>query len=185
MNKERLRIFTEGMFYSTMKYCLQVLQNKVNRILLGKWRDISTEELCSQTKSLSVQQMVASCTLNTALKILRTKKPTFLHSKFKLNQRSTAFLQPMRKRVCREGFVNRAITLLNMAGDSFQQETTEKVSKKMVNEWVKENIDIKPKKTSKSSRFQQVQRRQNAVAEPDQADLPNRDRQRQIKSNLI
>ena len=50
----------------------------------------------------------------------------------------------------------------------------------MVNEWVKENIDIKPKKTSKSSRFQQVQRRQNAVAEPDQAELPNRERQRQI-----
>ena len=162
-----------------------MLQNKVNRILLGKWRDISTEELCLQTKSLSVQQIVASSTLNTALKILRTKKPTFLHSKFNLNQRSTAFLQPLRKSVCREGFVDTAITLLNMAGDSFQQETTEKVSKKMVNEWVKENIDIKPKKTSKSSRFQQVQRRQNAVAEPDQAELPNRERQRQITDFFI
>ena len=114
MNKERLRIFTEGIFYSTLKYGLQVfgnvfglekyketgsrysaftqamnhdlqvLQNKVNRILLRKWRDISTEELCLQTKSLSVQQMVASSTLNTALKILRTKKLTFLHSKFNL-----------------------------------------------------------------------------------------------------
>ena len=80
MNKERLRIFTEGIFYSTLKYCLpvfgnvfgleryketgcgysaytqaanhdlQVLQNKVNRILLGKWCDISTEELCLFSK---------------------------------------------------------------------------------------------------------------------------------------
>ena len=210
MNKERLRIFTEGIFYSTMKYCLpvfgnvfglekyketgsryssytqaanhdlQVLQNKVNRILLGKWRDISTEELCSQTKSLSVQQMVASCTLNTALKILRTKKPTFLHSKFNLNQRSTAFLQPMRKRVCREGFVNRAITLLNMAGTSFQHECSEKESKKLVNEWVKENIDIKPKPTSKTIRFQQVHKKQNTGAEIGQAEYPKKGGQRQI-----
>ena len=107
MNKERLRIFTEGIFYSTMKFCLpvfgnvfglekyketgsrfssytqsanhdlQVLQNKVNRILLGKWRDILKEELWFQTKSLSAQQMEASSTLKTASKILRTKKPTF------------------------------------------------------------------------------------------------------------
>ena len=138
-----------------------MLQNKVNRILLGKWRDISTEELCRQSKSLSVQQMVASSTLNTALKILRTKKPTFLYSKFNINQRSTAFLQSLRKRVCREGFVNRAITLLNMAGTSFKQECTEKESKTLVKEWVKANIDIKPKPTSKNIRFQQVQKKQN------------------------
>ena len=59
----------------------------------------------------------------------------------------------MRKRVCREGFVNRAITLLNMAGTSFQHECSEKESKKLVNEWVNKNIDIKPKPTSKNIRF--------------------------------
>ena len=80
----------------------------------------------------------------TALKILRTKKPTFLHSKFNLNQRSTAFIQPLRKSICREGFVDRAISLLNMAGASLRHESTEKVSKKMVNNWVKKHIDIKP-----------------------------------------
>ena len=210
MNKERLRIFTEGIFYSTLKYGLQVfgnvfglekyketgsrysaftqamnhdlqvLQNKVNRILLRKWRDISTEELCLQTKSLSVQQMVASSTLNTALKILRTKKPTFLYSKFNLNQRSTAFIQPLRKSICREGFVDRAISLLNMAGASLRHESTEKVSKKMVNDWVKKHIDIKPKPSSKNFRFQQVQQKQNRVAETDLAVFPNSERQRQI-----
>ena len=210
MNKKRLREFTEGIFYSTLKYCLpvfgnvfglekyketgsrysaftqaanhdlQVLQNKVNRILLGKWRDISTEELCLQTKSLSVQQMVASSTLSMALKILRTKKPTFLYSKFNLNQRGTAFLQPMRKSICRESFVDRAITLLNMAGASLRCECTEKVSKKLINEWVKKNIDIKPKPTSKSVRFQQLQQTQNTVIEPVQAEVDNRSRQRQI-----
>ena len=159
---------------------LQVLQNKVNRILLGKWRDISKEELCFQTKSLSAQQMVASSTLSMALKILRTKKPTFLHSKFNLNQRGTAFLQPMRKSICRESFVDRAITLLNMAGASLRCVCTEKVSKKLINEWVKENIDIKPKPTSKSVRFQQLQQTQNTVIEPVQAEVDNRSRQRQI-----
>ena len=67
-----------------------------------------------------------------------------------------------------------------MAGASLRCECTEKVSKKLINEWVKENIDIKPKPTSKSVRFQQLQQTQNTVIEPVQAEVDNRSRQRQI-----
>ena len=67
-----------------------------------------------------------------------------------------------------------------MAGASLRHESTEKVSKKMVNDWVKKHIDIKPKPSSKNVRFQQVQQKQNRVAETDLAVFPNSERQRQI-----
>ena len=50
----------------------------------------------------------------------------------------------------------------------------------MVNDWVKKHIDIKPKPSSKNFRFQQVQQKQNRVAETDLAVFPNSERQRQI-----
>ena len=94
MSKVRLRTFAEGIFYSKLKNCLQVfgnvfgiekykeqgsrytsytksanhdlqvLQNKLNRVLLGDWRNLSTEELCARTNSLSVQQTIARSTID-------------------------------------------------------------------------------------------------------------------------
>ena len=192
MSSERLKAFAEGIFYSTLKYCLevfgnvfglqkykekssrytaytisankdlQVLQNKVNRLLLNKWKDISTEDLCRETGSLSVQQLIANSTLNTALKIIRTGKPSYLASKFVMNERSTAYIQPVRKSISSEGFINRALSLLNKAGPSIFTSISARESKKKVREWVLRNIEIKPKPKVKDMRFSNYPRCEQA-----------------------
>ena len=101
MKKENLKYFADGMFYSKLIYCLplfgnvigleeykednsrhqsftakdnqklQVLQNKLCRLLLSARYDTPTETLLNQTNSLSVQQMIGYHTL-----IFFYKKPT-------------------------------------------------------------------------------------------------------------
>ena len=89
MSKEKLRYFSSGIFYSKLNYCLpvfgnifgldkykeenrryfsftvkdnhnlQVLQNKLNKLLLNAQYNTSTADLLQQTDSLSIHQMVA------------------------------------------------------------------------------------------------------------------------------
>ena len=210
MSSERLRIFAEGIFYSTLKYCmqvygnvfglenykiggkryfsytvaanndLQVLQNKINRILLHKFKDISTEELCRQTKSLSVQQMIAVSTMTTAVKIIKTKKPRFLHSRFVINERKTALIQPLRKSLSCEGFVNRAISLINKMGLEVLDTRTDAQAKRMIREWVFKNISVKPRPMLQNMRFYQGNRRPQEVFETEGIDASTENRQLRI-----
>ena len=60
--------------------------------------------------------MIARSTIDTAVKIIRTEKPSYLFSKFVRNKRNTAFLQPLRKGISSEGFINRSKGLLNKMG---------------------------------------------------------------------
>ena len=55
---------------------LQVLQNKLNRLLLGAKYDTPTETLLRETKSLSVQQLIAYHTTLLMFKMLKIGKPT-------------------------------------------------------------------------------------------------------------
>ena len=96
MNKWSLKCYIDGIFNSKLNYCLpvfgnvlrldsyketstryisyttadnnelQILQNKVHRILLNADRNTSTKELCERADNLSVQQMIAHSTLTTA-----------------------------------------------------------------------------------------------------------------------
>ena len=93
----RLKMFSEGMFYFKLNYCLpvfghvfgldkyrdtktrnlsftkgdnrklQVLQNSVLRLLTGKVRKTPTTELLKSAGSLSIQQLVASHTLSVSM----------------------------------------------------------------------------------------------------------------------
>ena len=90
--------------------------------------------------------MIAVSTLSTALKILRTGKPSYLFSKFVVNERKTALIQKTRKCLSREGFVSRAVSLVNRIGISILDERS-------VREWVLTNINVKPKPSGKSLRF--------------------------------
>ena len=185
MSKARLQVFSEGIFYSKIKYCmqvygnvfnleryketgsryssftvsanndLQILQNKLNRIIINSrgTRAMSTRELCEMTKTLSVLQMIAVSTLSTALKILRTGKPSYLFSKFGMNDRKTALVQKTRKCLSSEGFVSRAVSLVNRMGISILDEGSGRVEKGRIQEWVLANINVKPKPSVKSLRF--------------------------------
>ena len=111
MSKKRLRLFASGIFYSKLNYCLpvfgnlfgldkykeensrytsytmannnslQVLQNKLNRLLTGSQYNTPTIELLQQTDSLSIQQMIAFQTIVLTFKILKSKKPSYLSRK--------------------------------------------------------------------------------------------------------
>ena len=83
------------MYYSKLKYCLLVFgnglrmdqyidwnssysQNNLNRLLLNARYDTTTEELLSETKELSVNQLSAFHTVLTAFKSIRSGKPRYL-----------------------------------------------------------------------------------------------------------
>ena len=199
MNSEKLRQFAAGIFYSKLSYCLpvfgnvfglekykmtnsrytaytmgdnhklQVLQNKLNRLLTGAKYNTPTADLLEQTGALSIQQMIGYQTIMMSSRIIKSKKPVYLSKRFQERQRGEGLrgglgylLQPsLSLTISREGFVNRAITLMNMLDESVKNESSPGVFRKKVHEWVKKNIDIKPK-----NRFQTLPRRQYHQEQP-------------------
>ena len=113
MTKTRLKLFSHGLFYSKLNYCLpvfgnvfgldryrvintrfaaftredsrrlQVLQNSVMRLITGSERSTPTTKLLELTSSLSVQQLVASQTLTLVHKVTQTSKPAYLAKRLK------------------------------------------------------------------------------------------------------
>ena len=57
---------------------LQVLQNNLNRLLLGASYDTPTEVLLKETNSLSIQQLIAYNTTLLAQKIINSGKPSYI-----------------------------------------------------------------------------------------------------------
>ena len=111
MERNNLKFFASGLFYSKLNYCLpvygnvlsleeykeensrhqsytakdngklQVLQNSLNRLLLSARYDTPTEELLQRTSSLSVQQMIAYHSGVLAYKIVKAGKPNYIAEK--------------------------------------------------------------------------------------------------------
>ena len=182
MSRRRLQLFASGLFYSKLSYCLpafgnvfgldkykevnsrytsftisdnnklQVLQNKLNRLLTGADRYTSTAELLERTNSISIQQMIAFQTLMMTYKIVKSKKPTYLSNRLKENTNdrvlrggSQSLSHPNQSlSISREGFINRGLTLMNMLNNSLRCEPEVENFKLGVREWVKSNIQIKP-----------------------------------------
>ena len=193
MSKKRLRLFASGIFYSKLNYCLpvfgnvfgldkykeennrytsytmadnnslQVLQNKLNRLLTGSPYNTPTIELLQQTNSLSIQQMIAFQTIVMTFKILKSKKPSYLSNKIQENSRSGGRLnQPnLSLSISKEGFIFRGITLMNMLDDSIRSENKVETFKARLWEWVKSNIAAKPK-----SKFPDIRERRIRPAPP-------------------
>ena len=111
--------------------------------------------------------MIAYSTLTTTLKILPSNKPSFLRSKFVRNGRDTAFIQSRRRGISKEGFVFRAIELANNAGDETMKAENIKDFKRKAIQWVKKNIEVKPRAKVKSSRFSQKVQTNNSGDEAD------------------
>ena len=65
---------------------LQVLQNKLNKLLLIADYNTSTADLLHQTGSLSVHQMVAYQTAVATYKIVKSGKPTYIAEKMQARQ---------------------------------------------------------------------------------------------------
>ena len=115
MTQLNLGFFANGMFYSKLIYCLpmygnvigmeqykeensshqsftasdnqrlQVLQTKLNRLLLGAKYDKPTETLLRETRSLSVQQLMAYHSSLLMHKMVQTGKLEYFQEKFRSN----------------------------------------------------------------------------------------------------
>ena len=86
---------------------------------------------------------------------LSSKKPDYLYKKFQRNQRNTAFIVQNRKGISREGFVYRAICLLNKIGSDILNSHSITEFKRNAKDWVKKNIQVKPRSCQKNMRFNQ------------------------------
>ena len=183
MSKEKLQYFSTGIFYSKLSYCLpvfgnifgldnykqenrkyysftvkdknnlQVLQNKLNKLLLTADYNTPTEDLLHQTGSLSIHQMVAYQTAVSTYKIVKSGKPSYIATRWRGRELNTdtrqgaGVLIPPRYRlnIAREGFVFRGATIFNKLDVNLRKETKLSIFKEGVRKWVKKNISIKPK----------------------------------------
>ena len=182
---KRLKLFAEGIFYSKLNYCLpvfghvfgldkyrdtktrymsytkednnklQVLQNSIMRLLTGKTRSTPTTELLRCTNSLSVQQLVASHTLNMVHKIVSNSKPAYLAKRLKvrnqgdevmLSSRNQGKVSIPRQKLSntRGGFVARGAQLFNNLPLELRLEKNLKKFKVGARKWITENIQAKP-----------------------------------------
>ena len=182
MNRENLRYFASGIFYSKMSYCLpvfgsifgldtykqensratsytmkdnnnlQVLQNKLNRLLLNADYKTPTSELLRETDSLSVHQMIAYQTAVSAFKIIQSDKPSYLAERLKVRKSSMKLRgkdgsvqmtgNPLS--ITKEGFLYQGGNILNKLDESLRTEINLEKFKRGLKKWVKNNIAIKP-----------------------------------------
>ena len=148
---------------------LQVLQNKLNRLLTGSPYNTPTIELLEQTGSMSIQQMIAFQTIIMSFKVIKFRKPGYLSKKFQerktqqnIRGMSSGLSQPkLSLSISKEGFVNRGITLMNKLDDSLRSEQNLDKFKTGLQKWVKHNISAKPK-----NMFQTIPRRTVTQAPP-------------------
>ena len=176
-------MLAEGIFYSKLMYCLplygnvfnlseykdggsryinytlsdnnklQVLQNKLNRILTRSGLMTSTVDLLRKSESLSIQQMIAYQTIILTFKIIHTSKPKYLSDKLEFDERNYLLRDGSNKlkkvnyklNQSREGFIYRAITLFNMLDQKLRQETNLRVFKSEARIWVEKDVRVKPK----------------------------------------
>ena len=183
MERKNLAFFTSGMFYSKLNYCLpvygnvlglenykeencryqsftakdnnrlQVLQNKVNRLLTNAKYDTPTENLLKETNSLSVQQMIAYHSALLAYKVVKSGKPSYIKERLNsktcsmsLRGQSNGIIQRNYKlSISKEGFIYRGAALLNRLSEGLRNEEKLERFKIGLRKWVLENIPIKPR----------------------------------------
>ena len=182
MSQENLKYFASGIFYSKLNYCLpvfgnvfglenykednsryqsfttkdnknlQVLQNKLNRMLLHAEYNTPTEKLLEDTASLSIQQMIAYHSAVLAFKILNSGKPEYLANKLtkrtegvELRGRSGSIHTSKKSlSISKEAFLHRGACLMNKLEDNLRNESKLEKFKTGMKKWSRENIKTKP-----------------------------------------
>lgn len=199
-SKENIKYFADGLFYSKLSYCLpvfgnvlgmedykeensryqsfttkdnntlQVLQNKLNRMILDAEPHTPTQTLLEETNSLSIQQMIAYQSSVLAFKIVKSGKPEYLAKKLALRREGmplrggAGFIHPSSKKlsISKEGFLYRGACLMNKLDENIRKETKIDRFKTGAKNWVKKNIKIKP-----SSKHPQIVERRILPPQPE------------------
>ena len=175
MTKTRLKLFSHGLFYSKLNYCLpvfgnvfgldkyrdintrfvaftredsrrlQVLQNSVMRLLTGSARSTPTTKLLELTSSLSVQQLVASQTLIMVHKVIQKSKPTYLARRLQVSRNYKIAAPAERLSITRGGFISRGVQLFNNLPYHIRSEQNLKKFRAATRTWVIGNISARSK----------------------------------------
>ena len=108
-----------------------------------------TSLILQEANLLSVHQLAALSILTLAIRVLHTGKPTYLADRFKSYEsrgRSQQLLQvpKLRLSLSHEGFINQAIRLINKLPLIIINEPSNNKRKRLLKDWVKNNIMIKP-----------------------------------------
>ena len=133
---------------------LQVVQNKVLRLLTNLPRHTPTEELVKSSGELSVHQLTAYHSLLSAHKVIVAQKPDYLAKKLVLKTPEEGRVFPHRQAytlpvsgglsITRAGFFDRTARVYNSMPLYIRSCTATPKYKKLVKKWVKHNIKIKP-----------------------------------------
>ena len=183
--KKKLAILANGIFYSKLEYALpliastwnldvykdagskinnfskedcrklQVLQNEVCRILLGKHhiyfkQSLSTEELLHRLDRLSIHQLGVYSTVMLVKKSIIYRSPGYFMNKLKNKDQSSLRtcekLCPLNVKLnlSRSSFFYRGIKLFNSLPSVLQEETSLTRFQIELKKWICKNISIKP-----------------------------------------
>ena len=134
---------------------LQVLQNKTMQIITNNHQlNVPTEELLSETKSLSVNQLGVFHTVMMEFKVIRSGKPKYLTSKLQLRTPAAGTAFPHRQTntisascnltISRSGFFYRAAKVWNLLPAGQRSELSASVFKTNLRSWILQFIPRKP-----------------------------------------
>ena len=183
MPKDKLKILAEGIFFSILNYCiqvygnvwdltmynekqnrstaftkddnrrLQIIVNKVLRVLTGLDYDTPVAQLVVASGQLSVQQRTAYHTLVSIYKTIQSGLPVYCHNRLEESRPRSSSLETRsnvmyrvdyRLSVSRCSYFYRGTRLFNQLPLDTQEETNLKTFKKKAKAWVMKNIPVLP-----------------------------------------
>ena len=141
----------------TRQHCkiLQILENKVLRIITGHGYDTPVSQLLQESGQLSVHQQIAYHTLLTLFKVVKTGQPGYLAARLGVahdtqqervgaRRRQHDIRLEYTKSISREGTLYRGKILWNSLPVNLRTIGSIASFKRRVKVWIKENISIIP-----------------------------------------
>ena len=128
---------------------LQVLMNKVLRLLTKRGRETPTSVLCQDTGMLSVHQKAAFSVICSIYKTLKNRKPTYNYERLRpredlLHQYSQCGRIDFKLTISRDSYFYRGSRLFNMLPSDIKNVKSLGLFKKQVKDWIIKNISVKP-----------------------------------------
>ena len=175
---QRLTMIVDGLFLLKLRYCLplfgtvfglptlqdgeqrqtaftkhnlhqlQIIQNKIMRILTHQGFDTPVTQLLSESGMLSVNQLVAYSKVVVVFKVLQSGQPGYFSDRLRtgqqLNRRSHDIIINYNLSVSREGLLYQGALIWNSLPQSLKSVTKTSCFKKQVEEWIGKNIKALP-----------------------------------------
>ena len=152
---ETLKAISQGWFNSVLIYCLplfggcnesdlkdlQVLQNKIGRLVTNSRYDTRRYDIFEKLQWLTVKQQIVYHTVLTVHKIRQNDEPEFLASKLKRDNRNGKIIIPQSNlTLYRKSFLYRGILSWNSLPDDIRKEENSRIFKKLSRCWILQNV---------------------------------------------